>query len=285
MGASTGELWSNVGAANFPFQRIPGGTLDRGILASLAWAKEDQSLFLAGNDRMAYKVSGAQLQRISTHAIEQTWQGYTSVSDAFGVSYSLNGHKVVVFTFPSQDADLGDTTSWAYDISTGLWHERLSYDINGVPLGRWRVNCAVDAYGKIIVGDAFSGKIGYLDPTVRTEFDCPMYAQATSPPYHAGDKRLFMSNFVLDMEAGVGLSEGQGSDPQAMLDISDDGGRTFGPLQPWQSMGALGAFKTRLKWPQLGSTEPGGTRVLRITISDPVKRTIIGAYADVKPGI
>ena len=285
LGVGSSELWAYTGAANVPFGRLPGGTLDKGVLAAYATAQEDEAMFMVGSDRMAHKVSGAQLQRVSQHAIETTWQGYTSVSDCFGLAYPWRGHKFVVFTFPSEEVGLGDTSSWALDLSTGLWHEKLSYDLNGTPLGRWRGNCAIEAYGKVLIGDSQSGKIGYLDGTVFTEFGDPTYARAVSPPYSAGEKRLFTSRFGLDIEAGVGLSSGQGSDPQVMLDISDDGGRTFGPLQPWASMGAQGANKTRVKWDRLGSTEPGGTRVFGITISDPVKRTILGAFADMKPGM
>lgn len=277
LGFSSSELWAYSGAANFPFQRLPGGTLDQGTVSPYANAQEDEALFLLGDDRIAYRVSGSQLSRVSTHAIEGTWQKYSEVDDCFGLAYSWRGHKFIVFTFPSEEVVLGETSTWVFDISTGLWHEKLSYDLNGTPLGRWRVNCAIEAYGKVLVGDSRSGKIGYLDGDTRTEFGDPMYAVGTSAPLHANGKRLFTSKFELDIEAGVGLSSGQGSDPQIMLDISDDGGRTWGPLQPWSSMGALGAYKTRVKWNRLGSTEPGGIRVFRATISDPVKRTITAA--------
>jgi hypothetical protein len=166
-----------------------------------------------------------------------------------------------------------------------MWHEKLSYDTNGTPLGRWRGNCAIEAYGKVLIGDAFSGKIGYLDDTVLTEFGDTFYSSATSPPYHAGDKALFHSNLTIDMETGVGLSSGQGSDPQIMLEISDDGGVTWGSVQPWAAMGAQGAYKTWVRWHRLGRTERGGTRVYRTTVSDPVKRTITGAHSDMKVGL
>jgi hypothetical protein len=286
LGDKSSELWSNQSAANFPFQRVPGGTIDRGVIAPHALAQEDQGLFLVGDDRIAYRFAGVQPARISTHGIEREWQRYTSVSDCFGVAYGWNGHKFVVFTFPTEQVPLGDTGSWAFDISTGLWHEKLSYDINGTPLGRWCGNCVIEAYGKVLVGDAFSGKIGYLDDTVQTEFDRPMRAVAVSPGYDAGGKRLFSSSLEIDMETGVGISSGQGSDPQVMLEVSDDGGRTFPSGEiPWASLGAMGQYKTRVRWMRLGSTEPGGTRVYKVTISDPVKRTILGARAEMSGGM
>lgn len=285
LGEKSSELWANAGAAFFPFQRIPGGTIDRGIISPHAHAQEDQTLFLLGDDRIAYKMAGTQLNRVSQHAIERTWQNYTAVSDCFGLAHTWNGHKFIAFTFPTEQVSLGDTGTWVYDISTQLWHERLSYDLNGTPLGRWRGNCVIEAYGKTLVGDSLSGKIGYLDDTVQTEFGDPIYAQAAGSPLSVANKALFTSSFSLDVEAGTGLASGQGSNPQWMLDISDDGGHTWSPQQPWQSSGPLGSFKSRLNWTRLGRTERGGTRVFRVTISDPVKRTIYAADADIKPGL
>lgn len=285
LGETSSELWANNGAANFPYQPIPGGTLDRGTISAHANASEDQGLFIIGDDRVAYRMNGHQLARISTHAIERTWQGYTSTSDCFGIAYNWNGHKFAAFTFPTEDVALGDTSTWEFDISSNEWHERLSYDINGTPLGRWRGNAAIEAYGKVFIGDAFSGKIGYLSDDVTTEFGCPMRLTVTSPPYAAGDKAMFHSNLTLDMKTGVGLASGQGSDPQAMLEVSDDGGVTWGAVQYWSSMGVQGAHKTWVRWMQLGRTERGGTRVYRLTISDPVRRVIVGAHANMYPGV
>ena len=90
-----------------------------------------------------------------------------------------------------------------------------------------------------------------------------------------------MSRFELDIESGVGLTSGQGSDPQVMLDWSDDGGFKFGPLQPWRSAGKIGRYKARLRWRRMGRFRE---RVLRVQISDPVKRAIIAAHAELKPG-
>jgi len=55
-----------------------------------------------------------------------------------------------------------------------------------------------------------------------TEFDNTMQMLLTAPPLHADGKRLFMPWFELELEAGVGITTGQGSDPQIMLDYSDD---------------------------------------------------------------
>lgn len=273
MGTLSIELYSNTGAANFPFQRIPGATIARGIASPHVVADEDDSLFILGEDRIAYRLSGRSLQRISTHAIEQEWQNYAAVAvaGAFVHSYSWNGHKFVCYTFPSI------ASSWEYDIATSLWHERESRDRLGIPLGRWRANCTAQAYGRVYVGDAFSGKLGFLSNTTYTEFGDGTVAEAVSPPLHGSGKRVFMPWFELDIETGVGLTSGQGVNPMVMLSISDNGGWSFDPPELWSAMGRRGetdGAAYQLRWDRLGNFFE---RCVKISVSDPVRRTIYAA--------
>jgi len=77
----------------------------------------------------------------------------------------------------------------------------------------------------------------------------------------------------IDMETGVGLTSGQGSDPKVYLDWSDDGGRTWSN-QRAASIGRKGKYRARAVWNRLGRSHD---RVYRITWSDPVKRVVLGA--------
>lgn len=269
-GDRTTELHYNSGAANFPYQRIKGAGINLGVIGPHAITSDKDKIYFIGNDRVAYTFAGGASQ-LSTPAIEQEWQGYPVINDAFGMSYMFEGHRFIVYTFPTQNVTFG------LDVTTGLWHERESHDEFGNSLGRWRGNCVFEAYGKTFVGDRFSGKIGYLDRTVFTEFGNMIRAELISPPIHGDGKRVFMPSFELNVETGVGLATGQGSDPQIMLSISDDGGRTFESPEYWQTMGAMGANKTQLRWLQLGSFYE---RCLKVVISDPVRRTIISAYCE-----
>ncbi len=265
------EPWQDIGAANFPLERVPGVVIERGLAAARATAKEDNTVFFLGDDRGFYRLDGLTPIRVSTPAIDAEWQSYSTVSDAFFFAFSWNGHKFIVVTFPTANKTFG------FDISTSLWHERESWDINGRSLGRWLGNCALDCYGKTLIGDAFSGKVGYLDASTYTEFGTNTQALATSPPIHSDRKRLFISRLEMDIEAGVGIATGQGSDPQWMMRISKDGGRTYTNRQLWRSAGKIGENRTRLRWLRLGQARE---RVFELTTSDPVKRTIIAAHGD-----
>ena len=94
------------------------------------------------------------------------------------------------------------------------------------------------------------------------------------------ERRKFINHrFEIEFEGGTGLETydsdiGEGDDPQAMLDWSDDGGHTF-KNEVWADMGKAGEHNRRAIWRRLGSSR---NRVYRVTITDPVKVVIISAY-------
>jgi hypothetical protein len=270
------EPWQDIGAANMPLQRVPGIVIERGLAAPRATSKEDNSVFFLGEDRRFYRLDGVTPLGISTPALEAEWQGYSSVSDTHCFSYPWNGHKFVVVNFITANR------TFVYDISTGLWHERESWDVNGRSLGRWLGSCHLTCYNKELIGDAFSGRVGYLSATTYDEFGTTTQALMISPPIHSDRKRLFISRLEVDVEAGVGNTSGQGENPQWMLRSSKDGGRTWGTRQQWKSAGKIGANRTRLRWLRLGQARE---RVFELTTTDPVKRTLIAVNGDGYPGV
>ena len=70
------------------------------------------------------------------------------------------------------------------------------------------------------------------------------------------------------------------SDPQAMLDWSDDGGHVWGN-EHWTGIGAIGEYRNRAIWRRLGSTRD---RIYRLTITDAVKPIVIGAHLEAISG-
>lgn len=99
---------------------------------------------------------------------------------------------------------------------------------------------------------------------------------------HLSDDQLyqFFSSFQLDGETGVGLVDGQGSDPQVMLSWSDDGGHTWSS-ERWVSFGKSGQFRRRAIWRMLGRSRD---RVWRIVVSDPVPWRFLQALVNVEAG-
>jgi len=265
------EVYFNSGNADFPFERINGAFIERGLAAAFSVADDDNTLFWLGNDGVIYRANGYVPQRISTHAIENAIEGYSSISDATAYFVTIAGHKFYQITF------LAGKATFIFDVSTGLWHERESF---GDDYWRGGTNYA-KAYGKHIIGDAFQGKLGELDMDTYTEYGTVMQGILTGGPIQQDQKRMFHRRFELEVESGIGLTSGQGSDPQMWMDYSDDGGRTFSLRKSMRSMGAIGEYRKRLRWTRLGQARD---RIYRVTVSDPVKRSVIGANLEVAVG-
>ena len=90
------------------------------------------------------------------------------------------------------------------------------------------------------------------------------------------EQRMFYSKLQIDMDVGEGLLSGQGSDPQIMLRISNDGGRTWGQ-ERWVGAGKRGEYGHRAIWFRLGS---GRDRVFEVSVSDPIPWRLVGAEVE-----
>jgi hypothetical protein len=277
IGSSSMEVWSDTGAALFPFERLPGAVIDRGTAAAASVAKLADTFAWLGDDLIVYRAEGYQPVRISTHPVEQAIAGYSAVSDAIAFSYSMDGHSYYVLTFPTALA------TWVYDASTGLWHERDSR-VSAASIGRWRATCYAKAYGKHLIGDYSTGTVWELSTSVYAEASESLVRTIQCPPLYSEGKRAFMYSLEVDMEVGVGLASGQGSDPMVMLQWSDDGGRTWSAeitAGMGTSIGAIGEYRTRVTFNRLGSFRQ---RTLRLSVSDPVKCVIYGINAEIVGG-
>jgi len=283
-GPKSVEPWYNSGAAAFPFQRINGAQSEIGLFAPFSLCRMETSIFwLGANDQghgQVFTNQGYKPVRISTHAIEQEWITYSSIEDAVGFCYQEGGHKFYVLNFQA-----GDKT-WVYDTVTGWWHETGFTDFTINKDGQYRGNTHAFFNGKNFTSDAANGNIYEIDPkTLTDEIDPDILTDPTidgvkikmlrsTPHEWNGAERVFYNSFQVDMETGVGLTVGQGSDPQAMLRWSNDGGHTFSN-QLFKDIGKKGEYKTRVKFNRIGQARD---RLWEFSITDPIPVTILGAY-------
>lgn len=266
------EIWRASGNADFPFARDTNAAIEHGLAARDSVAAADNTVFWLGqNDEgggIVWRLNGYTPQRVSTDAIEFAIASYSTIADAVAYSYQQEGHTFYVLTFPTGNA------TWVYDIATQLWHQRGYLDPVTGTLGRDRSNSHMYFNGKHVVGDYQNGNLRTLDLDYYLDGNDPMPAIRAASHIATGDYGWIVHNRLqVDIEAGVGLNTGQGIDPQAWLDWSDDGGKTWSNSHS-ASMGAQGQYASRLRWNRLGRARD---RVYRMTISDPVKRVILGA--------
>lgn len=266
------EIWRASGALDFPFARDTNAAIEQGCAAPMSAVSMDNSVFWLGQNGdgggIVWKLNGYTPQRVSTDAIESAIAKYPDISDAQGYAYQQEGHTFYVLTFPSGNA------TWVFDAATQLWHQRAYLDPATGKLGRHRSNAHLYFSGQHLVGDNLTGAIGILDLDYFQDGPDPMpsiraAAHIASPDY----AWLAHDRLQIDLEAGVGLNDGQGRNPVAYLDWSDDGGKTWSN-QHSARIGAQGLYANRVRFNRLGRARD---RVYRLTISDPVRRAILGA--------
>lgn len=268
-GETSVERWYDAAASpGSPFARSPDGFHEIGCAAAWSVANQDNTVFMLASDRTVRRLSSS-WQRVSHHAIESIIHRMARVDDCQALAYRQEGHHFIAFTFRNAGRTL------VLDVNTGEWHERDSL-INTVPLGRWRPSAIVDAYGKQIVGDSQSGKLGILDPDTHEEWGEPQRVSATFQPVYAERRLVIHKRFELAITAGQGTTLGQGSNPLCTLHISDDGGNTF-RARPVRELGKMGEYRRRVSWWGLGSSRE---RVYRLEFSDPVSMMLLDAQLD-----
>lgn len=266
------EIWRASGDADFPFARDTNAAIEQGCAAPWSAVSMDNSVFWVGNAAegggIVWRLDGYTPRRVSTDAIEYAIASYGDISDAIGYAYQQEGHTFYVLTFPSANA------TWCYDAATQLWHQRAYLDPTTGALGRHRSNCHVYYNGLHIVGDFETGGLYTLDLDYMQDGADPLPAIRAASHISGPDEGWAIHNRLqVIMETGVGLIDGQGAAPVALLDWSNDGGHTWSS-QHEAAIGRIGEYRARVRWNRLGRARD---RVYRLTISDPVKRVILGA--------
>ena len=133
--------------------------------------------------------------------------------------------------------------------------------------------------GSQYVGDYANGKIYKLDMNTYTDDGLPIKRVRRTQIINKERLNVIHNKVEVDFEHGVGLSgSGSGSDPQATLKWSDDEGNTWSAGLS-VDIGAYQQYDTRAIWRRLGKSR---NRIYELTIEEPVKVVITGAYADLK---
>ena len=306
LGETSSEVWADVGTFPFAFQRIPGSSSQQGIAAAFSVARLGNSFaYLSKNNRGQAEIvtmNGYFPTRISTHAVENTLVDQY-IGDAVAYTYQLEGHETYVITFPTLDL------TWAYDITTGMWHKWLWVDNLNV-YHRHRSNCSALFQGVVLVGDYQNGQIYQLDLNNYTDNGQNIRRLRRAPHLVSDLQRQYFEELQIQFQPGVGTTglskmqfapslliiypndtytispnqtvtigldnitrETTTTDPQAMLRWSNDGGSTWSN-EHWSSIGQMGKYKNRIIWRRLGWSRD---RIFEVVVTDPIKAVIVSA--------
>jgi len=259
------ELFYNAGnPTGYPLSRSPNGYLEVGCTSRDTAAKLGGAVYWLADDFTVRQLSGTVPTIITSPGVAKFIR---DGSDPFGFAYTFEDKHYYTLTF--------DGVTIEYDILSQEWHNR-----NTFTRSNWSVLTTIEVYGKLLVLDSESGDIGKADNTVRTEFGDVQKVSWTYQEIASEGHRIVHDRFELDIGTGVGLTTGQGSDPQISLLISDDGGKQFYHFDT-RSLGKKGEYLDRVFWTQLGSSY---ARVYRCEVSDAVDVLAFNTNIEVRGG-
>ncbi|WP_418610186.1 hypothetical protein [Gluconobacter cerinus] len=267
------EFWYDTGTSDFPFQRVQGVTVEAGCISpyticnipttpntlngAIMWLGRDQS----GYARV-YLGQQTTAAPVSTFPVDGALQALGDLSEAIASVYQQDGHVFYVLTVP------GQASSWVYDVSTGLWHERCALDGDGNE-AQIRPYCFASAYGKIWAGDFENGTIYEVSLEAYDDAGTPIKHQRSFPHLLTDGQRGIHRQLMLDMQCGGGQS--------VAVDWSDDRGKTFVGAQT-VLLGATGNT-----WPSLWRLGLARDRVYRITWTSPGITALMGVFLQLDP--
>ena len=319
MGEISSEVWTDVGAVPFPFQRIPGTSTQHGIAAPFSISRLGNSFaYVSRNNRgqaQIMQMQGYIPSRISTHAVENTLAN-KYIGDAISWTYQLEGHEVFVVSFPSLQL------TWAFDATTQMWHKWL-YTTDKNEYQRHRGNCCAVFQGLVIVGDYENGKLYELDKTNYTDDGQNIRRLRRAPHLVTEFQRQYFDELQIQFQPGVGTTGLSGPiqetgtnttylgdtytiTPDATLTIEvertyilgtqntinysttdnpqamlrwSNDGGSTWSNEHWTSVGQLGKYRNRAIWRRLGTARD---RIFEVSVTDPVNFVIISANLKVQ---
>ena len=263
-GTETFEAFQNIGGSGFPFQRIQGSVVSKGLFSPFTAIESNNAFYWIGgsvNESPAiWSSNGAEPVKISPTAIDNALDQFSQqdIDEAYAITYGQKGAYFVCFSV--------GTTTYTYDIFASLaagfpvWHERRS--VNTGALEKWRVSSLVTAYNQLLVGDTRTGKIGRLDRNEYQEYGIALFRRFSCQPLTSQSDAFSIASVELTLESGVGNEDVP--DPKIRMEWSKDG-KTYKDDRV-RLFGKAGEYEKRAIWRRLGRFARMG--VLRWTMTD-----------------
>lgn len=272
-GQRTTEIWqADPALATEPFVFSPiQQDIDFGCIAGHSVAQIGTGLGWVDDNGIVRQGRDGGAQRISNHAVERAIASLTNTERRAiaGRQWFHRGHEFYTL--------FASGFTWTYDLLTGQWHERMSYDAE-----TWIVNDIIPFNGKHIASSASNGTVYSIDAGAYDEAGSHLIMDIRAPTMHNFPSASIVSALEVDAIMGVGLNSSDAalSDPKLMIDYSDDGGATFeGERQI--SLGQLGRRANKIRANGWGMVRENG-RQWRMRVSAAVLRGIISASLDVR---
>ena len=263
------EGWYNSGNADFPFSRGQ-LMLETGLAGRDCVARIDNSVAWLDHEFKVRILRGGTAQIISTNEIADRIAQWSDPGSARAFSYALGNHAFWVLRH-DDGCVIWDASAPAAD----AWSIRESYeDVT------WRCGFLGARPGQIIAGDAVTGVLYTLTADAHDEAGDPLIREVRTNTIGPGGAPFTLDAVEIEVETGVGLVTGQGSDPEVWLYLSRDSGRSYG-ARLTRKIGARGDREKRIVFGGPYGQFPPHGGVLRFGLSDPVTFVPARAFVEV----
>lgn len=240
------EVFANVGGELFPFERILGAQIQKGVISTHACCIYNEALAFVGSGKNEpigiYIGFNGQVQKISTDDIDRLLSAL-SESDLKTITVEArakNSNKFLYVHLPTQTLVYDIAASAA--IGAQAWHI-LKSDNTG-----YRMRHFTYAYNRWYAGDTRSSKIGEIKDTLSGHYAVEIpWSFSTAIQYADGAKAICHELELVALTGRVDL----GVNPYIGLSYSDDG-LNWSQVRTI-SAGIQGQFNKRLVWRRLGA--------------------------------
>jgi hypothetical protein len=242
------EVFDNVGATGFPFQRIPGAQIQKGTVGTHANCVFMENIaFLGGGFNEApsiYLGANGNSQKIATREIEEILQEYTEteLATAFLEERVDKAHQFLIVHLPRHTLVFDGAATAA--LSVPVWFT-LSSTLVGQ--GKWNACTCIYAYDRWNVCHPDTSQFGYLDDTISTHWGETIgWEFGTLIVYNNGQGAIFHDIELVSLTGSTAF----GVDPTIWTQYSNDG-VTWSAEKPIRA-GKTGERNKRLMWLQQG---------------------------------
>ena len=248
LGRHTIETFENVGGDLFPFQRIAGATVSRGVVGTWAYAEFGGSLAFVGSGRKeapaVWQMVPGDSVKLSTREVDTLLAGYTEAQLAACVVETRldKSHEHLLIHLPDQTLVYDGTASAV--MKEPIWFTLTS---SLVGLGQYRARDLVWCFDRWNIGDPTGPNIGMLSGELSSHYGAVVgWDFGTVILYAAGNDGIVHE---VELVCLAGRAE-LGADPVVWTSYSVDG-------QTWSQerskrTGKQGERSQRLAWRKQG---------------------------------
>ena len=245
---NTIEVFDNIGGEFFPFQRIDGAQIQKGVIGTFGCCVFMDTIAFLGSGRNEapgiYMGANATAQKISTQEIDQILLNYTETQLAQVKLEARNdkAHEYLYVHLP--DRTLVYDASASDALQQQVW---VTLTTSQVGFSQYRARNLVWAYDKWLIGDPQSSNIGYLVDNISSHWgQIVRWEFGTMIVYNESNGAIFNRLELVSLTGSVAL----GINPIITTSYSLDG-------KAWSQdrgirVGTTGDSKKRLAWFQQG---------------------------------